>query len=325
MLRKFTVASAVFILMGTLLSGCSSYVEYQLLQRAEPIGMPTTMPEVIAEAGMESRQFCMPHLGGCTGYLYAPPKTETNKSSWDFTMAFTDRTVNYQLELDREQIPEARRGTMILLHGFGGSKETMYLLADYYRFLGFHVVIPDLQGHGASSHDEPGFGVLDADIIDTLINSLPARERPHPLYLTGFSMGAVAAAHVASRRDDISGMLLFAPMRDFAEAAWQVSKMTHARSSKIVTEEAIKEGVHSALAHKQLQPEQLDLLQLLPAIKVPTLILASEHDKVAPYSYFAPLQSESIQVTEVAERNHFVMMIMDQPLHQQLYPWLQQH
>src|SRR5690606_41159108 len=68
-------------------------------------------------------------------------------------------------------------GIMILLHGYGGSKEAMLWLANYYRFLGYHVIVPDLKGHGASTRDEPGFGVEDVDVLLALIDSLPARER----------------------------------------------------------------------------------------------------------------------------------------------------
>ncbi|WP_339880478.1 alpha/beta hydrolase [Pseudidiomarina gelatinasegens] len=311
------------LLAVTLLQGCATYVEHKLLNRVEPLGIPANMPEIIAELGGESRQFCMPHLGGCTEYLYgAPIKDETGRS-FSFTAVGDDKTIEYKLALDRKQIPEARRGTMVMLHGYGGSKETMFFLADYYRFIGFHVVIPDLKGHGGSSHDTPGFAVEDADIITTLIDSLPARERPHPIYLTGFSMGALAAVHVARQRNDISGMVLLAPMRQFEDAVYEVTKMTYKNTSKIVSEKSIREGVRNALVTKEIDPSSLDLHQVLPPVKVPTLILASDVDPVGPYDYFEALNSRYVTVKLIQDRHHFLMGIMDPKMHEHLYTWLQ--
>jgi len=307
----------------TLLQGCATYVEHKLLSRVEPMGIPANMPELITSMGAESRQFCMPFLGGCTEYLYAAPITESKQRKFDFTAVGETKTVNYLLTLNRQQIPEARRGTMVMLHGYSGTKETMFFLADYYRFLGFHVVIPDLKGHGGSSYDEPGFAVQDVEIITTLIDSLPARERPHPIYLTGFSMGALAAVHVARQRNDISGMVLLAPMREFEDAVYEVTKMTYSNTSKIVSEDSIREGVRKALAKKQIDAASLDLHQILPAVKVPTLILASDVDPVGSFEYFNSLQSRYVTVHPIHGRHHFLMGIIDPEMHEHLYPWLQ--
>lgn len=311
------------IFATVLLQGCATYVEHRLSGRVEPMGMPTNMPEMIAESGGQMRQFCLPHLGGCTQYIYAPPTTETKKHNFEFTAVFEDATKSYKLDLTREQIPEVRRGTMVMLHGYGGNKETMYFLAQYYRFIGFHVVIPDLKGHGGSSHDEPGLAVNDVEMVNTLIDSLPARERPHPLFITGYSMGALAAVHVTRQRNDISGLVLLAPMRRFEDAVFEVTKMTHKTAAKIISEESIREGARNTLLKNNIEAEALDLHQVLPPVKVPTLLLASEHDQVAPFSYFEPLASRYVEVREIPDRHHFLMAIIDPKLHEYLYPWLQ--
>jgi|SRR5690554_780421 len=311
------------LLAAALMQGCASYVEHKLSSRVEPIGIPANMPEIIKEKGAEERQFCLPHLGGCTKYLYAAPITDQESRKFHFTAVFGDVTQEYKLDLTRQQIPETRRGTMIMLHGYGASKETMFFLADYYRFIGFHVVIPDLKGHGESSHSEPGFAVDDVDMINTLINSLPARERPHPLFITGFSMGALAAAHVARQRNDISGLLLLAPMREFEDAVYEVTKLQYKRTSKIVSEEAIREGVNNTLARRGIEPEALDLHQVLPPLKIPTLVVASSSDRVAPYEHFKPLASRYVEVRELPERHHYLMGIVEPKMHEFLYTWLQ--
>lgn len=313
----------LLVIAAVLLQGCATYVEHRLSSRVEPMGMPANMPEIITDTGGQFREFCLPHLGGCTKYIYAPSTTERQEQSFKFTAVFEDATKEYVLDLNRQQIPEVRRGTMIMLHGYGGNKETMYFLAEYYRFIGFHVIIPDLKGHGESSHEQPGLAVNDVEMIHNLINSLPGRERPHPLFITGYSMGAVAAVHVARQRNDISGLVLLAPMRQFEDAVYEVTKMTNKTAVKIISEDSIREGARNTLLKNDIEAEALDLHQILPPLKVPTLVLASERDSVAPFSYFQPLASRYVEVKEIPDRHHFLMAIMDPKMHEYLYPWLQ--
>lgn len=313
-----------FIVCATaLLQGCATFVEHQLSGRPQQLDIPANMPEVIRDTGGEIRQFCLPHLGGCTQYIYAAPTNDRESQEFKFTAVFEDVTKEYQLDLNREQIPEVRRGTMIMLHGYGGSKETLFFMAEYYRFLGFHVVIPDLKGHGGSSHEQPGLAVNDVELIDTLINSLPARERPHPLFITGYSMGALAAVHVARQRNDISGLVLLAPMRQYEDAVFEVSKMSSEITTRIISEQSIREGARNTLDKQNVDAAALDLHQVLPPLKVPSLVLASERDSVGPFSYFQPLASRYVEVREIPERHHFLMAIMDPKMHEYLYPWLQ--
>lgn len=319
---KRTIGIGLFLL--ACLQGCATYVEMTLSSRAHSGITYTGVEEVVKEAGGQIRQFCMPYLEGCTGYIYAPDNLELESYEFDFSVVASNDTLTYDLTLDRDQVPEVHRGTMILLHGYGGSKEAMLWLANYYRFLGFHVIVPDLKGHGASTHDEPGFGVEDVDVLLALIDSLPARERPHPLYISGYSMGAVAAVHLAKQRNDISGIVLFGPMRQFEDAAAEVAKMSFRRLSKIIGDDSVREGVRNTLAKRGIDARELDIHQLLEDFRVPTLIIASNADPVAPYDYYMPLQSSSVTIKELPQRHHFLLTIINGELHDIIYPWLNQ-
>jgi 2-succinyl-6-hydroxy-2,4-cyclohexadiene-1-carboxylate synthase len=82
--------------------------------------------------------------------------------------------------------------SLALLHGFTGSGRSFDHLRD--RLDGrFHVIAPDLPGHGASP---------DATGWDEAIDSLAASLGPSPLFLAGYSMGARLALAYALRFPD---------------------------------------------------------------------------------------------------------------------------
>lgn len=87
--------------------------------------------------------------------------------------------------------------TLVLLHGFTGSKENWYPLA---RALGrrYHLLVPDLPGWGESERKpEASYGFVEqAEYVAAFIAALsPA----HPVVLLGHSMGGGIAALVAAR------------------------------------------------------------------------------------------------------------------------------
>lgn len=87
--------------------------------------------------------------------------------------------------------------TLVLLHGFTGSKENWYPLA---RALGrrYHLLIPDLPGWGESERKPEaayGFGEQAEHVAAFIAALSPAR----PVVLVGHSMGGGIAALVAAR------------------------------------------------------------------------------------------------------------------------------
>jgi len=87
--------------------------------------------------------------------------------------------------------------TLLCLHGFLDLAWSWFAVAPKLAAAGFHVVAPDLRGHGDSDRVGPGglYHFLDhvrdaADVADAL-----TRER---LFVCGHSLGAMIAAYHAS-------------------------------------------------------------------------------------------------------------------------------
>ncbi|WP_258240940.1 alpha/beta hydrolase [Pseudidiomarina homiensis] len=322
----------VLALMSTLLMSCAAVVEERLSMRPTAFTLEGDTEASLRILQLDSREFCLPFLGGCTGYLYGKPyhllaqdgQDKYEKFDFDFAFDVGDRIEEYQLSLKREEV-SPQRGTVVLLHGYGGDKSTMATNAGYFMFLGYHVIAPDLLGHGESTTDQMGFGVRDADMISALLDSLPQRETPGPLYLAGLSMGTVAAAQVAKQRDDVDGLILFAPMAPMDEATNAMLELWFPRMSKLMPTESIREGVIGAMQRQDIELAETDLQQLLPQLDVPTLMIASDMDTVAPYERYLPLESAKRKLVMAPGRHHITVGIIDNELHQHISAWLAAH
>lgn len=320
----------VLALASTLLISCAAIVEESLSMRPTGFSNEGDTEASLRNLKLSTREFCLPFLGGCTGYLYGEPyhllgeRAEKELSKFDFDFAFDvgDRIEEYQLNLKREEV-KPQQGTVVLLHGYGGDKSTMAINAAYFMFLGYHVIVPDLLGHGQSTADQIGFGVRDADIISSLLDSLPQRETPKPFYLAGVSMGTVAAAHVARQRDDVAGLILFAPMTPMDEATNAMLDAWYPRLSKLMPNESIHEGVIGAMQRQDIALADTDLQVLLPEIQLPTLLIASDKDTVAPYERYLQLESEKRTLIMAPGRHHATVGIIDNELHQHISAWLE--
>lgn len=84
-------------------------------------------------------------------------------AQWMMARGHADLAVNEELLAGNPTLhvsaEEEYRGTVIVLHGFGGSKEMMQYWGYALARLGFDVYIPDLPGHGAQTApmaDSPG-------------------------------------------------------------------------------------------------------------------------------------------------------------------------
>ncbi|MGQ4277190.1 alpha/beta hydrolase [Pseudidiomarina sp. E22-M8] len=317
----------MLLMCSMLLSGCASYVEYELSQRPQGVNWEDKSAASMRDLGLKQREFCLPYLAGCTHYYYGKPyhllasEDKTKSITLNAELEVNGQVDVSRLDLQRENV-SLRSGTVVLLHGYGSDKSTMGFLAAYYMFLGYHVVVPDLLGHGGSSAKQVGFGVLDAPLINGLIDSLPRRELPRPLYLVGVSMGAVAATHVTKQRQDVRGLMLFAPMRPMDQATTAMIQLMYPNLSKVMPADSIQAGVVAAMRKQDVPMAATDLRELLPELDLPTLIVASDKDEIAPYDYYLPLESEQVRVIMAPGLHHMSLGVMDNERHEHISAWL---
>ncbi|MCF4119918.1 alpha/beta fold hydrolase [Antribacter sp. KLBMP9083] len=122
------------------------------------------------------------------------------------------------LHVTRTRASRPARGTVVALHGMMESGPTLRSATDAWAADGWHVVAPDLRGHGRSprwdADDElhPGDRLTQdvVEIVDELLLSDAAQAGP--LVLFGHSAGGgVAAAVAAARPDRVRAVVLEDP------------------------------------------------------------------------------------------------------------------
>lgn len=104
----------------------------------------------------------------------------------------TIRLNSYKLiELWQIQAAGDAKGTVILFHGYSGSKSGMLDKSDEFLRLGYHTLLVDFPGSGGSEGNQTTIGYKEAAVVKACYQYLQERGE-NTIYLFGTSMGAVA-------------------------------------------------------------------------------------------------------------------------------------
>jgi acyl transferase domain-containing protein len=126
---------------------------------------------------------------------------------------------------------------LLLLHGILEHGATWDAIADTLANQGYHVIAPDLRGHGRSAHAGPDGGYQLMDFlgdIDALTQSLT--EKAQPIMLVGHSMGAVLSAVLASLRPErFSHLVLVEPVVPAADRPQETATQLTAHLDYLAT------------------------------------------------------------------------------------------
>jgi acylglycerol lipase len=128
-------------------------------------------------------------------------------------ITFTVRDIDLKIHVWPQDDPKA---IALIFHGFlaHGRYPTVKYAAQLLHSHGFHVMAPDMPGHGESSGLRgylPSAEVLIEDALKIacyVLEQFPSKK----LFLVGSSMGGTIALRVAMELKEISGVILLAPM-----------------------------------------------------------------------------------------------------------------
>ena len=329
-LSNFYIRILIFVSCFNLVS-CASVVSRFIEQSESFDYLNSISDKQIADLGFIEAQFCLNNQQPCISYLSAQPLL-SQRISYTTELASNRSSSSVSLSLERNDVPEALRGTVVLLHGFRASKEFMLNSALYFRFLGFDVLIPDLLGHGKSG-GEKQYGVGDAEIINALIDQrIKVNKEPNAegvgadkLYVLGNSMGSIAALHLSRMREDITGIILQAPMLKFDLAVNNYINANSPLLAHFFTESSIERAAIKSLQRANITLEQTDIQLLINGSNQPVLLFASNADAVSPYSKFVQLVSSRVNIVQVQQRNHPSMAVIGDNDSNELLHWLSKH
>ncbi len=86
---------------------------------------------------------------------------------------------------------ENPKGTVILFHGYGGSKSSLLDKSLVFQSLGYSTLLVDFMGSGGSEGNQTTIGFLEAQQVRSCFDYLSAKGEKN-IFLFGTSMGAVA-------------------------------------------------------------------------------------------------------------------------------------
>ncbi len=86
---------------------------------------------------------------------------------------------------------------LLAVHGYTGKRADMYGIASYYGTRGYHVLTPDMRGHGQSEGTYIGMGWLDRRDVLRWIDYIIQRDAEAQIILHGVSMGGATVMMVS--------------------------------------------------------------------------------------------------------------------------------
>ena len=178
------------------------------------------------------------------------------------------------------------RGTIFILHGYGGDLTSMMPLALRLAQEGWQCVVPDLRGHGESSGREISYGVADGGDLSSLLNHLASDGPTGPVAVVGHSYGAVVGLRWAATDSRVKTAVALAPYAQLRDAALNIRQ----EYSPWFPECISRSGVQALPGYLGLSPVELDPTAWLERTPVTALFIVGLEDKITP-----PLDSSRLR------------------------------
>ena len=262
----------------------------------------------------------------------------------------------YTIVADNEATEGNGRVGCLMLHGFMGSPVSSHDMAKFLAKHGITVHCPLLPGHGNLPHklykvSRKAWMAEAEEALDKI------RNLADQIFVMGHSMGAVLSAYLASKNNDIRGMVLIAPLYDVPDPRIKLALVAryfmpwfYPLKRKSVDKElflgrvkdfnpkidvhdpSLKDWLMEATRIPMSGTAQLVRMaqagrRLWPKIKIPTIILQGDSDPaVAPGSakaIFDTIQTEDKQLEMFPNTGHELMRIWD-PAHNKVWQKIQQ-
>jgi pimeloyl-ACP methyl ester carboxylesterase len=229
--------------------------------------------------------------------------------------------------------------TVLMLHGIGGGHLSFAPQVETLASAGYRAVAWDMPGYGHSAPIEPYTFKGLAQSCIALIESLKCRD----VILLGHSMGGMVAQEVVARRPDlVSKLILCATSPAFGppEGDWQrefitqrtapldagqsMEQLAQTLVPQMVGPQALPEGVRLATHCMGQVPAATYRRALecivtferrdhLGQIRVPTLLVAGEHDRNAPPAVMKQMAAAIAHATFLEMKGVGLLMNLEAP------------
>lgn len=260
-LARTGVGTAILVLLAVV--GFSGYMGHLVAQG--------TAQNMTREETLANREPFLPDVDRLA-QIYELTRSEVSSTRFDHAIPV--------LELRTDQ---PARGTVVMVHGMGGTKETVMRPAQMFLEAGFDVAALDQRNSGDNTAPTNSFGVLESyDILDVITQVDEGLEEGQLLVLWGESYGG-ATAGIALGRDEsrIDALILDCPVADGRVFIEQVLQ-------EVQAEQGIPVGYMMAVGTVMNRIEhgwwlgEAEVAPWLTKTSRPTLVLRTMADEVTP-------------------------------------------
>ncbi|MSQ29766.1 MAG: alpha/beta fold hydrolase [Dehalococcoidia bacterium] len=120
------------------------------------------------------------------------------------------------------QPTQTRLPTIVLLHGYGGTRDSLLPQAELMVNAGFNALVIDFRGHGTSAGAVAALGTLDANDVLGAVDYLMTRPDVDTsrIGVQGISMGAAAGVIAAAQDSRVRAVIAEEPVSSLRNAVW---------------------------------------------------------------------------------------------------------
>lgn len=261
-----------------------------------PVGPPSVK---LAVAVIEPRNY------GFSSRITSPAESNQYVGEWQVRNAPDSAFKNFnprkpflqRLQAGLVRLPVCKPvGTIILLPGWGETKETLIGYALDFASHGYRVVLVDLRGQGESSGKFVTYGLIEQHDISQLISALETRGQiAGKLALVGLSDGATIALDTAADNPRVSAVVAVAPFISLSTAVREVGNDYAPLLSDLISDNKITEALGVADRRTGVDLAQANPSSHVANIKAPVLYIAGGSDNIAPASAVRKLASQTPQ------------------------------
>lgn len=216
---------------------------------------------------------------------------------------------------------------VLLLHGLTSSPQMVRPVADALAEQGYAVAAPLLPGHGTRWQDLAK--TRYADWLRCVVTAAEELRSGHRTVVAfGVSLGGALASDVAARRPELlDGLVLVNPA--FAATDWRLRVIPHVKHlvpvAQALADDIRRPGPPRELAYRWTPLKAFDsfveqwprLVEQLPLVKQPVLLLRSRHDALVPpvsaETFLGAVGSDDVTVRWLERSAHVAPLDHDAP------------
>ena len=237
------------------------------------------------------------YIGGQVfgGYSDAVSREETLKNARDFERQIHELEKKYAVKEvlvkdsgESDAIPallvkrEGNQNVVCMIHGMGGTKETLAPLMEGFLQRGFDIIAYDQRNSGENQKEYNTFGVLESQDALAVLDYIAPAYKGGKVALWGESMGALTAIIAAGEDDSsIDCLILDSPVSD-GGVMIENEMASIAESENIPVEYLSATGSLYSKFKIGVSFKDMDGVRAMKKVSKPVLITNSNDDKLTP-------------------------------------------